>query len=624
MLLCFFFHYCFALKASQDSLLQLLSKTPADTQKVQLYFQLYDETAFNSPNQASEYVQEALQLSESLNYQRGIILSYDKFGGVAMQNSDFDRALFFYQRADSLLQYMDWPREQAVIYGNYAAIYKDLSMYDSCLFWLDKFVGIAESISNEGFLAYGLNLKGDIYRHRGQNELAARNFLKALRIYEMKGDKNRLADSFRFLGEVQTTAGHYSDAEKNLKKACVLYEETNDSYYWSQALRDLGYMYRLKENYTEAKEYNRQALEISFQLDDPFGIAQARDNLAELAFLSGQYQEALQQYRQAFETYQKIEDLYSASQVRIGMAEVFIRTGQYQEALAELQPAEQFYEEIEAPIAQRVVYNTYHKLYQETSQPELALSYYKKFDVIQDSIDSVAKNREMEELQIIYEVEKKDQEIVLLAKDVEVGRLRRRLLTIGLLASVLLGGLFIYMQIMKRRKERKIEEERRLRQAAELEKNRLEKEQLERELASQVLQLCRKNELLTSLKEEIAGLTKQSRATDKSGLQRLERTIQSDIRSDTDWQQFLATFEKVHPNFLNQVRRQGVKLSPAEQRLACLLKMNLLSKEIATLLNITDEGVKKARYRLRKKLGLSSQINLQEFLINLQGQVASA
>ncbi len=606
----------------QDSLLRVLERTTVDTQKVQLYFQLYDATAFNDPAQANEYIQQALKLSRAIQHERSIILCYDKLGGLAMQNSDLDQALFYYGLADSLLQFMDWPREQAVIYGNYAGIYKDLSMYDSSLVWLDKFVALAESISNEGFIAFGLNLKGEIYRYKGQNELAARNFLQSLRIYEKLNDQNRMADSYRFLGSVQTTAGHYTDAQMNLQKAIDLYHKTNDNYYLSQALRDLGYMYRLQENFPAAKDNYLQALDLARQLEDPFGMAQTKENLAELAFLDGQYEEALKLYREAFEQHQEINDTYSVAQAQIGIAEVLTQRGAYSTALSELEKAERFFTDIDAPIALRLVYKGYHKVYEQSGRPDLALSFYKKFDVIQDSLDSVTKTRQLEELQLIYNIEKKDQEIALLAKDIQVGQLRRRLLTIGLLATFLLGALLAYMQFMRRKRERRLEEERHLRQAAELEKNRLEKERLERELASQVLQLCRKNELLASLKGEITDLKEQSHATDKSGLRRLERSIQSDIQSDDDWRQFLATFEKVHPDFLAQLRRHVTRLSPAEQRLTCLLKMNLSSKEIATLLNISDEGVKKARYRLRKKLDLSSDVGLQEFLINLPGTAA--
>lgn len=601
----------------QDSLLKVLDRTPADTQKVQVYFQLYAETAFNAPDQAEEYIQQALELSNAIQYQRGIILCYDKLGGLAMQNSDFEQALFFYGLADSLLQFMDWPREKAVIYGNYAGIYKDLGVYDSSLVWLEKFIHIAESISNESFLAYGENLKGDLFHLKGQHELAARNYLSALRIYEKSGETGRQADALRLLGATQTSAGRHADAEQNLQQAVELYLQIKDDYYLSQAYRDLGYLYLLKKEYEKAEDYYHRALEIAQGLEDPFGIAQAKGNLGQLDDLNGRYERALQQHQQALSLFQQMGDQFSTAQTFLEIANAQLGLKQYSEALDHIRSGEAIIKTLDSPTSMNEVYKAYAKYYKATDQPALALEAFEAHTVIKDSLYSVAKTRQLEELQLIYKIEKKDQEIALLAKDVQVGQLRRRLLTLGLLATFLLGALLIYMQFMRRKRERRLEEERHLRQKAELEKNRLAKERLERELASQVLQLCRKNELLASLKGEITDLKEQSHATDKSGLRRIERSIQSDIQSDDDWQQFLATFEKVHPDFLNQLRQYTNKISPAEQRLSCLLKMNLSSKEIATLLNITSEGVKKARYRLRKKLNLSSDVSLQEFLINL-------
>ncbi len=606
-----------------DSLKRVLETSPEDTNKVRLYFQLYELLAFNEPQQAEAYIWEALPLAKSLNDQRGIILCYDKLGGSAMMNSDFKKAIHYYRKTDSLLQFIDWPREQAIIYGNYAAIFKDLSMYDSSLVWLDKFKVIAESIKNSGFIAYALNLKGDIYHLRGQHELSTRNYLEALRIYEDLDQPDRLADTYRLLGATQTAAGNYSDAEFNLEKAIKIYLEVDDQYYLSQAYRDLGYAFSLQEQYDKSKENYLAALEISQKLEDLFGLAQVYGNLGELAYFEEQYEVALQQQRQALKIYLEIGDGFSEGLSRIAIAKSLIKQEDYTNARSELESAEVIVQQIGSPVTLKYVYKGYYDLYQALGRTEEALRAFELYNTIKDSLNSVEKTRQFEELQIIYKVEKKDQEIQILSKDVALGKLRRQLLTFGILGVSLIAALIIYLQYYRRRQEKKIQEERHRRQALELEKNQIEKSQLERELASQVLQLCRKNELLSSLQQEISLLSKQSTPSDKPNLRRLERTISSDIQSDDDWKQFLATFEKVHPDFLAQLRNQTQKLSPAEQRLSCLFKMNLSSKEIATLLNISDEGVKKARYRLRKKLDLSSDVNLQEYLINFPDKVLS-
>ena len=185
------------------------------------------------------------------------------------------------------------------------------------------------------------------------------------------------------------------------------------------------------------------------------------------------------------------------------------------------------------------------------------------------------------------------------------------------MALLLVAASIIFALWQRRRKERQVQEERHRRQAVELEKNELARAQLERELAAQVLQLVRKNELLAQVQQEVAQWSREASGERNGDFRKLERSIQHSLASDEDWAQFLATFEQVHPAFLQQLRRRVDRLSPAEQKLACLLRMNLSSKEVATLLNISDEGVKKGRYRLRKKLNLNSEVNLQEYLLNL-------
>jgi DNA-binding CsgD family transcriptional regulator len=215
------------------------------------------------------------------------------------------------------------------------------------------------------------------------------------------------------------------------------------------------------------------------------------------------------------------------------------------------------------------------------------------------------------------DLEKKDQEIAFLNQGLLLEKLEQRQLTIGLLALGTIATMIIYLLWWRRRKERLLAQERDRRQKAELAASRIEQEKLERELAAQVLQLCRKNEVLSNVHQEMERLRAEKDSGNRADLRRIQRTIQSDIQSDEDWKQFLSSFEQVHPRYLDALNRAYGPLSPTETRLACLLRMNLSSKEIATLLNISDAGVKKARYRLRKKLQLSGDTPLQSFLADI-------
>jgi DNA-binding CsgD family transcriptional regulator len=95
------------------------------------------------------------------------------------------------------------------------------------------------------------------------------------------------------------------------------------------------------------------------------------------------------------------------------------------------------------------------------------------------------------------------------------------------------------------------------------------------------------------------------------------RSIEKNVSQNETWDQFAYHFDQVHGDYLKKLSENNVRLSPREIKLAAFLRMNMSSKEISKLMNITVRGVELARYRLRKKLKLGRDQNLVEYLIGL-------
>jgi DNA-binding CsgD family transcriptional regulator len=95
------------------------------------------------------------------------------------------------------------------------------------------------------------------------------------------------------------------------------------------------------------------------------------------------------------------------------------------------------------------------------------------------------------------------------------------------------------------------------------------------------------------------------------------RLINRQLSHEDDWEVFEQNFNKVHEAFFQKLIARFPNLTPGDLKLAACLKMNLTSKEIAPLLNISLRGVENKRYRLRKKLDLPNDENLTEFMLNL-------
>ena len=129
--------------------------------------------------------------------------------------------------------------------------------------------------------------------------------------------------------------------------------------------------------------------------------------------------------------------------------------------------------------------------------------------------------------------------------------------------------------------------------------------------------ILNKNEFISSVKDNLKSISNKSGedAVSKE-LSRIVHDIEGNLSSDTDWEHFQVHFDKVHGDFSRKFRTANPNLSPQEMKLSAYLRMNLSTKEIANLLNISIRGVEISRYRLRKKLKLDRSLNLQEFILN--------
>lgn len=136
------------------------------------------------------------------------------------------------------------------------------------------------------------------------------------------------------------------------------------------------------------------------------------------------------------------------------------------------------------------------------------------------------------------------------------------------------------------------------------------------ELATATMHLVQKNETLSSIRSELEKLNQGIDGKDaKSRIRSLLRMMNQDERLDKDWEQFTHHFDQVHSDFLKRLQEQHPQLTPKDHRLCAYLRMNLSSKEIAPMLNISVRGVEIGRYRLRKKLSLNQEQNLNDFMM---------
>lgn len=137
------------------------------------------------------------------------------------------------------------------------------------------------------------------------------------------------------------------------------------------------------------------------------------------------------------------------------------------------------------------------------------------------------------------------------------------------------------------------------------------------QLATATLHLVQKNEAISHLKTRVENLIKRyPEHPGASDLKKVLRELTQEEQFESDWQQFAAHFDQVHAGFLRRIQEQYPQLTAKDSRLCAYLRMNLSTKEIAPLMNISVRGVEISRYRLRKKLNLDKETNLNDFMAN--------
>ncbi|MDF1699416.1 MAG: tetratricopeptide repeat protein, partial [Saprospiraceae bacterium] len=294
----------------------------------------------------------------------------------------------------------------------------------------------------------------------------------------------------------------------------------------------------------------------------------------------------------------------------------------YTPALNYAQRSLEIAKELKSKEKLRDVNLTLSTIFQELGQHDQALTYFKAYTSNKDSVLNATQSKQISELRTIYETEKKDQEIAMLAKERELDQIKKTRLWIGLLLSLGLGSLLIFYLRQKRKKDNQIFAQQQIIEQektrnAQLEATRLERELefKQKELTAKVLQLARKNDFLQVLDQEVNKIREQSDTDVKNATRKLSNMIHRDVDAETDWDDFLSAFKQVHTSFIETLTTEFEDLTTNDVKLACLFKMHLSSKEIASALNVTPAGIKKARHRLRKRLQLEPDQDIHTFFI---------
>lgn len=198
------------------------------------------------------------------------------------------------------------------------------------------------------------------------------------------------------------------------------------------------------------------------------------------------------------------------------------------------------------------------------------------------------------------------------------------------MSLLILLGLMYWQEkrLTRHRKKLLAEQEEKLRQqelAAEKKIIEIRNESLQKEIKNKSQQLSniainvvRKNEILEEIRDELQQVkADMGQQLPIRHYNKLLHSIERNVSGKEDWKLFEDNFNEVHDEFFTRLKKISFSITPSELRLAACLRMNLATKEMAPALGISVRGVEIKRYRLRKKLNLGNDVNLNEFMMEI-------
>ncbi len=588
-----------------DSLLTVYQNQSEGINKIEtldnLYYEVFQK---KKPEDVLPYVKEQLRLSKAFDYKKGEGDALFNYGNYFRRTYSFDSARHYFQLAKPIWETIKNKAGMFKTLNGLAKVEQLSGNFDESIALYRDVMQTAMDMKSGIRIAETNREIATIYMDKGVYELGIKHILAGLSGLDSlkKPHPRQRADMLVGMGRIESLRGNDEAALEPLMEGLEIFEDQENHLWECITHTEIGYAYLGLDNIDKGIEHFKKSLEISINSGRKGFEAICYHNLGLANRKKGNLELAEQFLKKSIDLGKTTANNSVSSLNELGS--LSLEKNEPLESIKHHTEAIQLADSIKSLVELKDGYKGRSLAYELNGQYQKALEDKKQFIILNDSIFNSTKSQQIEELRTIYETEKKEQQITLLEQEAKVSKLQKYLLGGGLGLSVLVLGFGFYgvRQKLKRNKAEKAKLD------AELDFKK-------KELTTHALHLAKKNEVLESIKQKAEALKKEESV--KTGYQNLIRTIDFDLQDDNNWKNFSRYFEEVHKDFNSNVKARFPEVTPNELRLLALLKMNLSSKEIANILNISHEGIKKARYRLRKKLNIQTEDSLQDLVLSL-------
>ncbi|MEQ8910300.1 MAG: tetratricopeptide repeat protein [Vicingaceae bacterium] len=320
-----------------------------------------------------------------------------------------------------------YPKEIVMV----ARSYNSLGMIDvqegftkRGLEYLHKAIDAFEKNNNDTLLAISLYNTGKSYKMLAQYDKAAELLLRALGLFEALDNHFYASLTNSSLGNLYKESNDFEVALKFQDKAIQIAQKTGDSSRLAKFLNNKGKVYTEMEFFQEAINCFDSALTIKKLKGFVASSAYTLYNLGEAEFLRGKYQKAINYFNQALGIHENSKNKREIAYTYNFLGKAYSRINEKKKSLSFLNKAQIIAAELDMNDLLLSNYEAFYQLYDSTNDLKNALASYKKYNQKYKEVIDQKKQEKIKELQIKYEVEKKEQENKLLIQKAEINKLK--------------------------------------------------------------------------------------------------------------------------------------------------------------------------------------------------------
>lgn len=602
---------------------QKLNNTTSDEARLSILEDLWKITAYDDTKAAIGYSNQAIDIAKKAGLNLKLARAYERLGIAYSNISEYHKSNAAYVEAIKLHKELKKPRFVSGLLMNQAINFKDNAEYDSAIQYMnrsEKFMNREDyCCKDDTLLEINLNsIKATIYMEQGKYLTSLDNAIRAADLSKQINDSIQYADNLTLIGNNNQALGNNDVAIKYLKEGLNIYRITEDTYYECLTAKDIGELYseRSPIEKDSSEYYLKKAITLAETIKVPLLQMQSYNQYGEYLIKIREFENAEDIFQKSNQITNKLNDDFSLSRIKLGLGKIKLENNQLNEALRLTKEALQLKQNIGVLAGQVSAHEQLSDIFKAQGDFKNALKEQTNYKKYSDSLYNKEKSLKFDELQTSFDSEKKASEIIIqnekiksLNAQAKNDKLTKSLYSIAIVSLLVCGGL-LYFGFKQRIKKNKIAREK---------QEAIYKQEIafkKKELASQTLHLVQKSTFIQELKENLEKI-KKSPELFKVEFRRLVMLLKKQNAEDKDWEVFKSYFSEVHNNFDHKIKSIAADITEKEIRLASFLRMNLSTKEIASMLNVLPDSVLKSKYRLKKKLQLDKEDDLTQFLNSL-------